>query len=314
MNRRRSLLLFAIAILHLAVARFPTNELGATAPAVPDRLSDREFWTLVTEMSEPNGQFRSDNLLSNEIYLSVRPQRPRPADADEPRLSRRRPGAELHLYRRRQAEDGVHRRRAPRQPASASHVQGDLRDVERPRRLRLPPVLAQAAGGACRHRRRRTTSSMRSTSRSRARRSSRRTSSGCSITSRRSGIFGLSQEDLAGIEYVYGNFSWHGPGLSYWSTGGVGGGRNAPTYWDLMVADDGKGQMRSFLANDDNFKVMKDLHEKNLLVPVVGNFAGPKAAARGRPLPPRARSHGRRVLSLERRAVLEPGRQLAQLL
>jgi hypothetical protein len=35
--------------------------------------------------------------------------------------------------------------------------------------------------------------------------------------------------------------------------------------------------MRSFLANDENFQVMKQLHEKNLLVPVVGNFAGPKA-------------------------------------
>ena len=44
-----------------------------------------------------------------------------------------------------------------------------------------------------------------------------------------------------------------------------------------MVADDGKGQHRSFLASDENFMVLKELHEKNLLVPVVGNFAGPKA-------------------------------------
>ena len=44
-----------------------------------------------------------------------------------------------------------------------------------------------------------------------------------------------------------------------------------------MVADDGKGQNRSFLASDENFLVLKELHEKNLLVPVVGNFAGPKA-------------------------------------
>ena len=69
----------------------------------------------------------------------------------------------------------------------------------------------------------------------------------------------------------------YGPGLEYWSTGGRGGGRGAPTYWDLMVAEDGKGQHRSFLANDENFMVLKELHGKNLLVPVVGNFAGPKA-------------------------------------
>ena len=89
--------------------------------------------------------------------------------------------------------------------------------------------------------------------------------------------FPLTAEDLKGIEYVHGAFSFYGPGLSYWSTGGRGGGRNAPTYWDLMVADDGKGQMRSFLANDENFQVLKELSEKNLLVPVVGNFSGPKA-------------------------------------
>jgi hypothetical protein len=44
-----------------------------------------------------------------------------------------------------------------------------------------------------------------------------------------------------------------------------------------MVAEDGKGQNRSFLASEENFLVLKELHQKNLLVPVVGNFAGPKA-------------------------------------
>src|SRR3954464_3537504 len=38
-------------------------------PTIPDRLSDQEFWKLVTEMSEANGFFRSDNLLSNEVWL-----------------------------------------------------------------------------------------------------------------------------------------------------------------------------------------------------------------------------------------------------
>ena len=44
----------------------------APAPAdlsIPSRLSDQEFWKLVTDFSEPNGYFRSDNLLSNEIWL-----------------------------------------------------------------------------------------------------------------------------------------------------------------------------------------------------------------------------------------------------
>src|SRR5215475_5834547 len=53
--------------------------LGIRAQVVPDtlpsELSDHEFWTLVTESSEPDGFFRSDNLVSNErTYQEVVPE------------------------------------------------------------------------------------------------------------------------------------------------------------------------------------------------------------------------------------------------
>src|SRR6185436_21155613 len=59
-----------------------------------------------------------------------------------------------------------------------------------------------------------------------------------------------------------------------------GGGRSgigSATYRDLMAAVDSDGLSRSYLASEDTFKVMKDLEQRNLLVPVVGNFGGPKA-------------------------------------
>lgn len=34
---------------------------------IPGQLTDREFWQLVTDVSEPGGYFRSDNFLSNEM-------------------------------------------------------------------------------------------------------------------------------------------------------------------------------------------------------------------------------------------------------
>src|SRR5262245_31024747 len=39
-----------------------------TAPPenLPSRLSDREFWRMVSDFSEPDGFFRSDNFVSNE--------------------------------------------------------------------------------------------------------------------------------------------------------------------------------------------------------------------------------------------------------
>jgi len=36
---------------------------------LPSRLTDQQFWSLINELSEPGGSFRSENLLSNETRL-----------------------------------------------------------------------------------------------------------------------------------------------------------------------------------------------------------------------------------------------------
>ena len=53
----------------MAGARIAAVFLDAAADTLPNRLSDREFWKLVEDLSEPNGSFRSDNLLSNELQF-----------------------------------------------------------------------------------------------------------------------------------------------------------------------------------------------------------------------------------------------------
>jgi hypothetical protein len=88
--------------------------------------------------------------------------------------------------------------------------------------------------------------------------------------------FDLSPDDLRGIAYVYHAFYWYGPKLQYSSTGSFGGAFQ-PNYADLMMATDLNGMARSFLANEENFHFMKDIEGRNMLVPVVGNFGGPKA-------------------------------------
>ena len=64
--------------------RFADVDAGACGRCrLPARLSDREFWTLM-RLSEPNGNFRSDNLLSNEIrfqYVIPALDRGRPSPA-----------------------------------------------------------------------------------------------------------------------------------------------------------------------------------------------------------------------------------------
>src|SRR5882672_9264591 len=43
----------------------PGSDVGSGS--LPTRLSNSEFWTMVTDFSEPGGYFHSDNYLSNEI-------------------------------------------------------------------------------------------------------------------------------------------------------------------------------------------------------------------------------------------------------
>jgi len=275
MTRRRSLLLVA-AILSVSFTGLTRDAVRAGAPTLPERLADRDYWSLVTEFSEPDGEFRSDNLLSNEIFLQyVIPELVRNSRLNrvylgvgpeqnftyiaalKPRMAFivdiRRGNLQLHLMYKALFElstdriDFVFRLFSRKRPeglsskATAEEIFAALAKVEASDLL-----YKQNLNVVQDH-----------------------------LTRKRH--LPLTPEDLKGIEYVYGTFSWYGPSLSYWSTQGRVGGRNAPSYWQLMVADDGKGQARSFLATDENFLVLKELHERNLLVPVVGNFAGPKA-------------------------------------
>jgi len=88
--------------------------------------------------------------------------------------------------------------------------------------------------------------------------------------------FKLSDVDLKGIDFVYSNFFKSGPELRYQFTAG-GSPSGVPTYFELMTATDLQKQNRSYLAAEDSFKYLKDLQTRNMIVPVVGNFAGPKA-------------------------------------
>src|SRR5262249_1631898 len=71
-SRLRSVVLGAILAALAAAALSigpPLQNVRAAAETLPAKLSDQEFWRLVTDFSEPNGTFRSDNLLSNALWL-----------------------------------------------------------------------------------------------------------------------------------------------------------------------------------------------------------------------------------------------------
>src|SRR5262249_47811457 len=76
----------------------------------------------------------------------------------------------------------------------------------------------------------------------------------------------LSRRDLDAIATIYREFYESGYAL-----------RPSPTYADLMTAADDRGAQRSYLASETNYVFLKDLESKNLVVPIVGDFGGPKA-------------------------------------
>jgi hypothetical protein len=90
--------------------------------------------------------------------------------------------------------------------------------------------------------------------------------------------FGLSNDDLQMLEYVFLSFYLGGPDITYNFGQGMGGrNRGMPSFAELMVATDGAGVNRGFLGNEQQYRTVRDLHLRNLIVPIVGDFAGPKA-------------------------------------
>lgn len=262
----------------LALATIVTVAFGGGAQQIPARLSDGEYWKLVNDISEPGGFFRSENFVSNEttfqwvipeltrerpeggVYLGVGPEqnftyitalRPKIAFI----LDIRRQNMLQHLLYKAVMEQSTDR---------ADFLS---RLFSRPRPAGLdttasPAVLFEAFDAV-------EPDSALFWKNVAAIRTSLVDQHG----------FELSEEDLKTIDYVYFAFYAAGPYLNYSFSPSRGGfaGRRMPTFGELMAQTDEAGESRSFLATEASFRFLRDMHRRNLIVPVVGDFAGDKA-------------------------------------
>jgi hypothetical protein len=92
--------------------------------------------------------------------------------------------------------------------------------------------------------------------------------------------FPVSEADLESIERAFRAFQTDGPEIHFWGSRNVDASAVRPSYRRLMTAEDTTGRGRSFLSSEDGFRFIKDLQTRNLIVPVVGDFAGPDALRR----------------------------------
>ena len=263
----------------VGVAMFAPITLHAQAPAraLPDRLSDAEFWKLIGDVSEPGGYFRSDNFLSNEtafqtviptllektkrgtVYLGVGPEQNFTYIAAlQPKMAVifdiRRGNLHMQLLYKALFE------------ISADRAEFVSRLFSKPRPAKLDTtVTVDSLFGA--YWWVPTDSAL-----------YRRNLAAVKDHLVKKHGFALSADDLAGITYVYNAFYYGGPIIDYSYPNSQGNQNSwAPTYADLMVQSDGRGVQRSFLATEANFRLLKEMQMRNLIIPVVGDFGGPSA-------------------------------------
>ncbi|MGH9800672.1 MAG: hypothetical protein ACRD82_09930, partial [Blastocatellia bacterium] len=86
----------------------------------------------------------------------------------------------------------------------------------------------------------------------------------------------LSETELATIKRIHTEFFTSGLDLKFTSHG-RGSRYYYPNYRDLMLEKDLTGKQCNYLVGEEDFRVMKSLQERNLVIPVTGDLAGTHA-------------------------------------
>jgi hypothetical protein len=265
--------LHAWALLTAVVLTACRSDFGASS--LPRTLTDEQFWELSTGLSEPAGAFtHSDNLVSNEThfvhairilrstggaYIGVGPEqnfsyiaRLRPEMAFI--IDIRQENRSLHLLYKALFELSTDR----------ADFLSRLFSRKRPENLRRTASVDDLFTAYA------TVSPDRRLQEANARLIRERLLEIRALP--------LSSDDVEWIEYALDAYYSDGPDIHY--------GRSrpkdtpGPSYRALMTATDIAGLNRSYLASDEGFAFVKDLHSRNLIVPIVGDFAGPDAIRR----------------------------------
>ncbi|HEX9003056.1 MAG TPA: hypothetical protein VGB07_24325, partial [Blastocatellia bacterium] len=89
--------------------------------------------------------------------------------------------------------------------------------------------------------------------------------------------FPLLAQDKASLDYVYKSFRAEGLEIAFRLDSNWGG--YFPSFRELIVQTDLNGKAGNFLAVVDDYNFVREMHRKNLIIPIVGDFGGTKALA-----------------------------------
>jgi hypothetical protein len=87
---------------------------------------------------------------------------------------------------------------------------------------------------------------------------------------------GLSAADFESIRFIAQTFVSQGPDLKF-SSYNRAPRAHYPTYRQLLEETDSEGIQSNYLATEDSFLFIKKLHHENRILPIVGDLGGPSA-------------------------------------
>lgn len=240
-----------------------------SADTLPSQLSDSDYWKMINDFSEPAGYYQYNVITSNETsyqysipemmrtsraggaYLGVGPEQNFTYIAAlQPKIAfifdiRREMMLEHLMYKsifemsanRVEFVANLFSRKAPAQLSPDSPVGAIFQAFER---IPDDPMLAERNANLIVDR----------------------------LKTRHH--FTLNAQDERGIRSLYHTFSEEGVQF-------FGSSFLSPGYAYLMTVGDGRGKNWSYLASRENYDRVRLMQQQNLIVPLVGDFAGPKA-------------------------------------
>ena len=243
---------------------------------IPAQLTDAEFWRIFTEFSEPGGSYPYENFITNEetiqdvmpvltkvarpggVYLGVGPEQNFTYIAGlKPKM------AFIFDIRRQNAiQHFMYKALFEMSPSRADFV-SRLFSIKTPEKV---PATVGADGLFLAFEGRKGDQAYYNQN----------------LTAIKDSIakhsFALSKDDLKKVEYIYDVFFRAGPRIDYkFESAFPSNMAPAPNYIQAMTDTDADKKAWSFLASEENYQVVRDLQMKNLLIPIVGDFAGPSA-------------------------------------
>jgi hypothetical protein len=267
---RISLALICMLAL-LGVARLSVK----AADTLPGQYTDAEFWRMVTDFSEAGGDYQFENFVSNEIsYQEVLPELSRLVkpggvyfgvaseqnftyiDVVRPKVAfifdlRRQNTLQLLIYKALfeiadNRADFVSLLFSRKRPAGLDANSSAEALFQAYSEAKPDPQLYAA------------------------------TLKGIKDRLIRQHRFALSADDERKIEYIFNVFFRGGPRMDY-GFASTAPNPFVPSYHMLAVTNDGRGKNWVYLNREESYRHIRGMQQKNLIVPLVGDFTGGKA-------------------------------------